>query len=480
MTDYLVLLPKVAIGLAVVVALFLDSFRVGRPRRVGYLVVGGLLLAGFIVDLVLIGGEPRRFWHDALVIDRISIFADLVLLALGVILVLASADRIGAGEDAGDFLLLLTLSLLGSSILASAGTLIVVFLAIELAIIPTFALVAFRTQDRRGFEAALKYFILSVFASAVLFYGISLIYGMAGSMTVPLPGKAEGSPLLYVGLGFLLMGFGFKLAAFPFHQWLPDAFEASQAEVAAFLAVGPKVAAIVALVRILSGLTGMEGVWGTAVGVVSVLTMLWGNLAALRQERLKRMLAYSAIAHAGYALVGVAAASNQGMEGAVVYFGAYGAAAVGAFLVVASLAREGVSDRFDDLSGLGRTRPWLAAMLTVCLVSLIGVPLFAGFWGKFSVFLGAVEAGQAWLAVIGTVNSALSFGYYGNVIRRMYFEGPVLVEPASPGAAAPAAAGRTEAGAGHDRRWGLNTALGASVALTLVLGIVPSLLFGSL
>lgn len=485
MTGYALLLPKAAIALAVVLGLVIDSLPTGRARRVGVLVGVGLFLVGLGFDIAIIGQAPAHFWHGAIVIDRVSVFADVVLLALGLVVTLAALDGVGSSGDAGDFFLLLSLSLFGSSVLASAGTLVVVFLAIELAIIPTFALVAFRSEDRRGFEAALKYFILSVFASAVLFYGISLVYGMTGSVAIPLPGSVVGSRLLYAGLGFVLAGFGFKLAAFPFHQWLPDAFDVSYPEVAAFLAVGPKVAAVVALARILQGLAGLEGVWGVAVAVVAVLTMVYGNLAALRQERLKRMLAYSAIAHAGYALVGVAAGSAQGMEGAVVYFGAYGAGAVGAFLVVAALNRQGIGDRIAELAGMGRTRPALAAVLTVCLLSLIGIPLFAGFWGKFSVFLGAVEAGWTWLAVIGVLNSAVSFGYYGNVIRKLYFETPETVVPglAAPAASGPAGSGDVVVAAEPSTSgtgWALRVALGLSLGLTLLLGVVPQLLFGAL
>jgi NADH-quinone oxidoreductase subunit N len=475
MTGYALLLPKATIALAVILGLMIDSLPAGRARRLGVLAGAGLFLVGLGLDIALVGQAPAYFWHGAIVIDRVSVFADLVLLALGLVVTLAALDGVGSSGDAGDFFLLLSLSLFGSSVLASAGTLVVVFLAIELAIIPTFALVAFRSEDRRGFEAALKYFILSVFASAVLFYGISLVYGMTGSVAIPLPEKVVGSRLLYAGLGFVLAGFGFKLAAFPFHQWLPDAFDVSYPEVAAFLAVGPKVAAVAALARILQGLAGLEGVWGVAVAVVAVLTMVYGNLAALRQERLKRMLAYSAIAHAGYALVGVAAGSVQGMEGAVLYFGAYGAGAVGAFLVVAALNRQGIGDRIAELGGMGRTRPALAAVLTVCLLSLIGLPLFAGFWGKFSVFFGAVEADWAWLAVIGVLNSAVSFGYYGNVIRKMYFEAPIEVVPASSG---PTGSGDLPAASGTG--WALRVALGLSLGLTLLLGIVPRLLFGAL
>ncbi|MCZ7662441.1 MAG: NADH-quinone oxidoreductase subunit N [Thermoleophilia bacterium] len=390
MGDALLLLPKGAMGLLVLLGLLMGSMRGGRARRTTVLVGIAVLALGFGAGILLLG-RSASFFHAALVVDRFSLFADLVLLALGVVISLAALDGPGAGRDGDDFVLLFALSLFGASVLDSAGSLIVIFLAVELTIIPSFALVAFRGEDRRSYEGALKYFILSVLASAVLYYGLSLIYGATGSVAVPLATEPETSALLLVGIGFTLVGFGFKLAAFPFHQWLPDAFEVSHPEVAAFLAVAPKLAAVVALVRILDGLGGQSGAWTFALALVAFGTMFWGNLAAFLQQGLRRMLAYSAIAHAGYALVGVAAGSARGLDGAVLYFAAYASAAVGAFLVVAFLEREGAGDSIAGLGGLGRRRPALAAALTVFLISLIGVPLFAGFWGKFSVFLGAIE-----------------------------------------------------------------------------------------
>lgn len=498
------LLPKAALGIALLLALLLDSLPHGAARRRVIVVAVGALLAGAVLTALGIG-RTASFMSGALLVDRYSIFSDIVLLTLGAVVGLAALDGLGSRDDAGDFYTLLLLSLAGASALASAGNLIVVFLGIELAIIPTFALVAFRAADRLSFEAALKYFLLSVFASAVLLFGLSLVYGATGSVALGAAGAAAsevtGSGLLVAGIALTLVGFGFKLAAFPFHQWLPDAFEVSYPEVAAFLAVGPKLAAVVALVRVLESLAGQSAAWTAAVAGVAVLTMIWGNLGAFRQRRLQRLLAYSAIAHAGYALVGVAGGGPRGMDGAVVYFAAYSAAAVGAFLVVAVMRRHGLSDRLVDIRGLGRTHPLPAASMAVFMISMVGVPLFAGFWGKFSVFLGAVEGGVVWLAVIGVANSAASFGYYGNIIRLMYLdpeqkpaEHPAKVPEgarAAPGpetsvsgppdvagraSAAPAPAGpRPEAVPVSVR-----LALGATVFFTLLLGIVPALLFGAL
>ena len=481
MIGLLLLLPKATIGIAALLALLLDSLSGGRARRRVVLAVVVLLSVGAVVAILGIG-RTGVFLEGTLVVDRFSIFADIVLLVLGAVVALAALNGVGSDTEAGDFYTLFFLSLAGASVLASAGSLIMVFLAIELALIPTFALVAFRAEDRRSFEAALKYFLLSVFASAIMLFGFSLVYAAAGTVALPLPGDVASSGLLLVGIGLTLAGFGFKIAAFPFHQWLPDAFEVSHPEVAAFLAVGPKLAAIVALVRILEGLAAQNGAWTSAVAAIAVLSMVWGNLGAFRQRRLPRLLAYSAIAHAGYALVGLAGGGPRGMEGAVVYFAAYSAAAVGAFLVVGILTRGGIGDSLGDVIGLGRRRPLVAAAMTVFMISLVGVPLFAGFWGKFSVFLGAVEGGVVWLAVVGVLNSAMSFGYYGNVIRIMYLEGGTDAASARSAAGMPAggvsASGQTVIADAEG--WGIRIALGVAVTFTMLLGIVPGILFGAL
>jgi NADH-quinone oxidoreductase subunit N len=511
MSGWVLLLPKVAIVAAVLVALVIDSLPAGRPRRGAAVVVLGLTVAGAVFAGFELG-STGSFWHGALVVDRFSVFADLVLLSLAAVLVLASLSSVGAGAEAGDFLLLVFLSLLGASALAAAGNLIALFLAVELGIIPTWALVAFKTGDRRSFEAALKYFLLAIFASALLFYGLSLVYGATGSIDLPLPAHVQSTGLLLAGLGLVLVGFGFELATFPFHQWLPDVFEVAHGEVAAFLAVAPKLTAIVALSRLLSGLTENAAGWTAAVAVLSLITMFWGNVVAFAQTSLRRLVAYSAIAHSGYALVGIAAGNLPGYRGAVLYFAAYASGAVGVFLVAMLLEREGYDDRLVTLAGLGKQAPWLAAALTVSLLSLIGIPLFAGFWGKFSVFWGAVQGGKTWLAVFGVVNAAIALGYYGRIIQRVYMEPSAEAVPAAArpalaveglqvGVAADATHRAISSGHSFDapvsaavdadlvdnRGPGplagplpLRVALALAVVVTVLVGVLPRLLFAAL
>jgi NADH-quinone oxidoreductase subunit N len=431
------LLPKIALGIGVLLALLLDSMPGIRSRRAILMAIVAVFSAA-AVSGVLSMGHTDRIWYGTLVLDRFSSFTDLVLLAVGIVITLAVLQTLGSTGESGDFFLLINLSLLGASVLASAGDLIVLFLGIELAIIPTWALVAFRLQDRRAFEAALKYFLLSAFATGILLYGLSLVYGMSGTLRLPAAPAVPSSVLLMMGIGLVIVGFAFDLAAFPFHEWLPDAFQVSYPEVGGFLAVAPKLAAIVGLSRFLGGFPAQRPGWTLAVAVIATVTMFWGNIVAFWQGGLKRLLAYSAVAHAGYALVGIAAGNGPGLRGAVLYYAAYASGAIGAFLVVSVLARRGEDDSMGSFVGLARRDPSLAAAMTVFLLSLIGVPLFAGFWGKFAVFWGAVQGGKTWLAVLGVVNSAIALGYYGRIIQRMYME----AEPAPATGGAVAAAGR--------------------------------------
>ena len=502
MTTLLLLVPKAALAFAVVLALLLDSLPVGRPRRVTLYIMLAAFVAGIVCALLVLG-DAVRIWQGAVVLDRFSTFTDIVLLGIGVLVTLAVVDTLGSAREGGDFFLLVTLSLLGSSILASAGDLIVLFLGIELAIIPTWALVAFRLSDRSSFEAAFKYFLLSAFATSVLLYGLSLVYGTAGTIRLPVGEPVPSSSLLYIGIGMVIVGFAFDLAAFPFHQWLPDVFQVAYAEVGGFLAVAPKLAAVVGLARFLAGFPDQRPGWTVAVAVVSAVTMFWGNIVAFWQSSLKRLLAYSAVAHAGYALVGIAAGNGAGLRGAILYYAAYGTASMGAFLVIAAMGRRGWDDSLSSFDQLGRRAPGLAATMTLFLLSLTGIPLLAGFWGKFSVFWGAVQGGMTWLAVLGVLNSALSFGYYARVIQRMYLDRPAAAldgGPAGPpprltepvlgivagraGGYAPPPSrelpGSVPVGAGPARLpVTLTVALWLAVVLTVVLGVVPSLLFGA-
>lgn len=386
------------------------------------------------------------YWNDYgtvfggwLRVDALSRLVDLVLLvAVGLVVLGLAGSRRGRPVRT-DALALIFLSVTGAMALGSAPNLPAVFLGIELTAVPVFALVATSDSTKRSLEAGLKYFVVAVFGSALMLYGFSLMYGTAGTVELEQLARAQTSVLFLVGLALALAGIGLEIAVVPFHFWVPDTFEASSPQVAAYLAVVPKVAAMAVLVRLAGALGGRSIGLLAGLAVVAAVTMTFGNLAALAQSNVKRMLAYSGVAHAGYALVGIAAGTRFGLAAAAIYFALYGLAAIGAFLVVAATTQAGLGETTNDFAGLAERSRFLALAMALFMLSLTGVPLFAGFYGKLLVFTGAADAGLLWLAVVGLLNGVVSFGYYGRVLRRMYFEParqarPVKV-PASLGAA---------------------------------------------
>jgi NADH-quinone oxidoreductase subunit N len=294
--------------------------------------------------------------------------------------------------------------------------------------IAVYALVGFLRRDARSSEAALKYFLLGAFSTGFLLYGIALVYGATGTIRLGPVGAVlatgmASNPILLLGLGMLLIGFGFKVAAVPFHMWTPDAYEGAPTPVTAFMAVGVKVAAFAAFLRIfLVHLGPISAQWSDVLWVLAVLTMTVGNLIALVQNNIKRMLAYSAIAHAGYVILGMAAASSHQAGGAILYYLlGYSFTTLGAFAVVIALERHGEArDQISDFRGLARTHPGLAAAMALFMLSLAGVPPLAGFVGKFYLFSAALNAGLVWLVIIAALNSAVSVYYYTRVIVEMY------------------------------------------------------------
>jgi NADH-quinone oxidoreductase subunit N len=333
------------------------------------------------------------------------------------------AARIAAGE----FYPLVLFATVGMVLMATGNDLIVVFLALEIMSIAVYVLAGIARDQPRSTEAALKYFLLGAFATGFFLFGIALLYGATGVTRLDLLADHLGSggapgPLVLIGVGLLLVGFGFKIAMMPFHVWTPDVYEGAPTAVTALMAVGVKAAAFAAFARVfLHHLPGLEETWTGVVWILAALTMSVGNLCALAQHNLKRMLAYSSIAHAGYALVGMVAGTDDGGAAVLFYLLAYGLTNLGAFGVVMALGRAGQpNERLEDYAGVGAAHPLLAVAMTVCMLSLTGVPPLAGFAGKFYLFSAAVEGGFVGLAVIGVVNSLISVYYYFGVIRQMY------------------------------------------------------------
>jgi NADH-quinone oxidoreductase subunit N len=423
-----VLLPALIVLGAGALVLLLDLV----PPRDSKTHLGGVALAGILAALLatvwlwLRGGDERAF-RDMVLLDGYALFFDVVICYAAALVVMLSMDFLGrTGGESGEYYALVLFATAGMMLMASAGDLIVVFLSLELMSLSLYVLAGlFKTRLTSG-EAAMKYFLLGAFATSFLLYGIALIYGATGSTNLDRIAASVaaqgGDPLLLIGLGLLLVGFGFKISSVPFHMWAPDVYEGAPTTITAFIATGSKAGAFAALIRVLTvALRGVQADWSALLWGVAALTMTVGNVAALAQSNLKRMLAYSSIAHVGYMLMGLVAGGAQGAGAVLFYLLAYTFTTIGAFGVIALCARAGEEAvEVGDYAGLARRHPVLAATLALFLLSLIGIPPLAGFVAKFYLFGSAVRAGYVWLTVIAVLNSAVAAYYYLRVIVYMY------------------------------------------------------------
>jgi NADH-quinone oxidoreductase subunit N len=361
-------------------------------------------------------------------VDDYRYVADWVILGAASVTVLFSIDYLERESLlTPEYYVLLVFATLGMMLMAGGEDLMVIFLGLELMSVSVYVLAGVDRRSARGAEAALKYFLLGAFASAFLLYGIALIYGATGTTNLSLVGVqvqsfgADSTVLVPLGIGLLLIGFGFKVAAVPFHMWAPDVYDGAPTPITGFMATAVKTAAFVALGRVVIEAFSSTAAWQPIVVGLAVTTMVVGNLIALAQRSLKRMLAYSSIAHAGYLLVAVAAGNVEGSAALLFYLAAYGLTTIAAFALLAAKGRRGESDvQIDDLAGLSSDRPWLAFALAVCMLSLLGFPGTAGFIGKWYILLAATAAGKGWLAAALVLTSVVSAGYYLPVIMAMY------------------------------------------------------------
>jgi NADH-quinone oxidoreductase subunit N len=406
--------------------LMLIVFAVGvlARRPVGVLATAGVLVLA-AVALTLRPTAPAL--GGMFVQDGLAIFVKRVFLAatfIGLLSGLGSPDRTMARRST-EYHLLLLASLLGMLVLASARDIILLFVAFELMSIPLYVLTGFAKREPEAVEASLKFFLVGSVSSAVMAYGLSFVYGAAGSTSLAVIAKAPPSPLLTLGLVAALAGLAFKIAAFPFHMWVPDAYEAAPTPFVAWLSVAPKAAGFVTLFRVyFEGVGDRAAVWAPAAAALATVTMLGGNLMALPQRNTKRLLAYSGIAQIGYMLVGLAAASASGTAMILFYLVAYVFGNMGAFLVVEAVARSEGSEATSAFRGLAQRSPLLALAMLLFLLSLGGVPFVAGFWAKLYVFWAAAERGLYWLVLVGAVLTVVALFYYLLVARSMYIEAP--------------------------------------------------------
>ena len=467
LTDLWQLAPELAITVTGLLVLVLD-FSV-RSRNRDWLGVVGLVGIGVALALVLqrpMGGDRVLAFSGLHIVDGYAAFFKIVFLVSAAIVVLLALRPIQEqGMHPGDFLALLLFATLGTMLMVSAADLLSLFVGIETMSVCTYALCGFLKREQRSSEGALKYLLMGSFSTSVLLYGMALLYGLAGSTNLEAIARAVsmaklGNPALMVAMVLLVAGFGFKIAAVPFHMYLPDMYEGAPTPVVAFMAGAAELAGLGVLVRVfLSAIPALQVDWAVLLWVVAVMTMTIGNLVAIAQANIKRMLAYSTIAQMGYLLIGLIVASQNGVMAVLFYSLAYACMTIGAFGMVVLLQRgAGQGEQIDDFSGLAQRSPLAAGVMLLFLLSLTGIPPTAGFVGKLLLFGAAIQAGYVWLAVIAVVNSAISLFYYMRVAMAMYMR----EVPAQ--------------GIGLSTSPALTVALFLAAGLTLLLGLFPGLL----
>ncbi|HSJ25782.1 MAG TPA: NADH-quinone oxidoreductase subunit N [Longimicrobiales bacterium] len=468
----LVLLPEIVLSAWAMLVLMLDVFQKGSRSEpsspmMPWLTLGGIALAA--LANTWIAGLSNAGAPGMIAVDAFRIFSNYVFLLAAALFVLISTRYIDEENlRLGELYVLIMFATVGMMVFAGATDLMVLFIALELMSLPIYVLTAVNRRDLRGAEGALKYFLLGAFSSAFMLMGIALAYGGSGTTNLELIGQAVGvdgigaSPLLVAATAMLAVGFGFKVAAVPFHMWTPDAYEGAPAPVTGFMAAAVKAAAFAAFLRVfLTAFPGLYGTWDAIAIWLAVLTMISANLIALVQGNVKRMLAYSSIAHAGYLLVALAAASAIGAASFLFYAVSYTLMTMGAFAVVMSVARRGEEGLdLDSYSGLGWTRPFLGVVMTIFLLSLAGFPFTGGFIGKVFIVRAAVERGLVMLAVVLVMASLVSYYYYLRVAWYMWFRDPVHGRTAEPTGLAPA----------------MLVALVVAAAGTVLLGVFPGIL----
>jgi NADH-quinone oxidoreductase subunit N len=437
-------LPSLFLALGTTVLLLIDILFIPRERKVVTAYISlALIVVSFVLNLFTFNQSDTAFL-GMFAADSFTAFFNIIILVTAFISILLGIDYLKrTGIERGEYYSLMLLSVVGMMFMASANDLVMIFIALELLSIPLYVMAAFRAPELKSEESGLKYFILGAFASAFFVYGAALIYGATGTTNLPqifnavsvIAGQSSSSTLLILlGAGLILVGLGFKVAVVPFHMWTPDVYEGAPTPVTAFMSVGAKAGGFGALLRVLVvALPAFvlrdeqtAAAWQQTAWLLAAATLILGNLVAIAQSNIKRMLAYSSIAHAGYVMMAVAAAGTAGVanaatQAALLYLLAYAFTNLGAFGVALAIEKDdGTGTNLDDFVGLSKSRPILAAMMAVFMLSLTGIPLTSGFIGKWFVFQATVEAGLIPLAVIGVLTSVISAYYYVRVIINMY------------------------------------------------------------
>lgn len=467
LADFVPLLPEILLSVVGFV-LLVAGVAVGR-RGTRPLLLSGVVALALSAMLAWLVARPTAgpvtILGDMLVVDGFGLYFKLLLAAASAVALLMSAGYLERSRyGAGEYVALVLFATVGMFVMVSAANLASLYVGLELMALSVYILVGYFKLELKSNEGAVKYFVLGALSSGVLLYGISLLYGALGTLDLAairsgLAAGPDGDLLLVLGMLLVAFGMLFKVAAVPFHVWTPDAYEGAPTPVTAFMSVGPKAAAFAILLRVFAGALAPEvGEWRVVIIAAAAMTMVYGNVAALTQSNVKRLLAYSSIAHAGYALLGLVAASAMGAWSLLMYMLVYAFMNLGAFGFVILLETRGYAgETVEDYAGLARRHPAAAAGMLLFLLSLTGIPPTAGFMGKLYLFAAAVQAGYAWLAVVGLVMSAVSLYYYFRIVVQMYLRDEPQEEPT------PLA---------RDR-W-LEVMLGVCAVITLAIGIWPA------
>jgi NADH-quinone oxidoreductase subunit N len=433
--DYHALAPEIILAGGIVLLLLLDLFLSDARKWILTPLASFTLLGAFIpvLTLALSDGGARSMFDGRYMIDDFSLVMKGLFLLSGYVVVLLAADHIREGDYyQGEFWFLLLSSLLGMVMMASSRDLVSIFISLEFLSIPAYMLAAWRKRDSLSNEAGIKYYLLGVFASAIMLYGMSLLYGITNSTKLTEIGAYLSDDLTSVralAVLFVVIGFAFKISAVPFHTWAPDTYQGAPTPVTAFLSVASKAAGFVALVTVVYvGFPGSHEVWQPVFWILSAVTMTVGNVLALKQTNVVRMLAYSSVAQGGFilmplAVAGQAGVSESALRSVVTYLLLYAATNLGVFAIVMVVSRKTRSGEISSYGGLFSYAPGIAALMTIFMASLAGIPPFGGWFGKFLAFDSLISAGTNWayaLAIIGGINSVVAFGYYGSILREMW------------------------------------------------------------
>ncbi|NOY22306.1 MAG: NADH-quinone oxidoreductase subunit N [Acidobacteria bacterium] len=424
--DTPLILPEIILVVGATVVLF-GAFFARRNVRV----IAGLTLVTLVAAAIALYGVPlgKTGFFGLYRSDGFSLLFKVIVLWVGVLVVFISMDYLEArGYESAEFFALLLYSLVGMFFMASANDLLTIFVSLELMAISVYVMVGYFKDNELSNEASFKYFILGAFSSGFFIFGASLVFGAAGTTRIDLllhrlPFLSGGMGIFaIIGVLFMLVALGFKTALFPFHQWAPDAYEGAPTPVTAFMSVAPKAAAFAIFLRIFVYAFGnVRYDWVPILSVIAVMTMIWGNFTAIRQENIKRMLAYSSIAHAGYMSLGIIAGTPMAIKSMILYLVAYSFMNIGAFAIVIILSRkDGYGEKIDDFKGLAQTQPLLAAIMLVFMLSLAGIPPTIGFFGKFYLFGAAINSGLYFLVTVALATSVVSLYYYFRVVKAMY------------------------------------------------------------